>query len=348
MSYLDTGKASQRQEGPGWWLASDGLWYAPELHPDFVRPEGGENQISASPVATATAPMPFQPHTIQSNSRPPSRARRQGRIIVPALILVVVVAAAVTVSVVGGSSGWTDSSLHVVGSPIVAGGNVIVLDVTKAHHLEFSAINPSNGSVVWRKPVSPSAITSGVSFGPIAVGDTVLGLTPSGSPQNPNVFLQGINAVSGKVTWSVPGSALVSDAPGVCPGGNYFCIAGYTSDTATALVALDPTSGHVVAAVNGPERNMGVFALGSSVFEGGLWETSANTPTFMQVSNTGTPLWTKTVASIFGSSNYDPNYGWAFAQRGPLEVGFVGMHPSPTPSTWATPRRWGSWTAPEP
>ena len=24
---------SDRSEGPGWWIASDGKWYPPELHP---------------------------------------------------------------------------------------------------------------------------------------------------------------------------------------------------------------------------------------------------------------------------------------------------------------------------
>src|SRR5580704_16392793 len=26
---------SDVSQGPGWWLASDGRWYAPELHPDY-------------------------------------------------------------------------------------------------------------------------------------------------------------------------------------------------------------------------------------------------------------------------------------------------------------------------
>jgi hypothetical protein len=29
---------SEMPEGEGWWLASDGKYYAPELHPDFVKP----------------------------------------------------------------------------------------------------------------------------------------------------------------------------------------------------------------------------------------------------------------------------------------------------------------------
>ena len=26
---------SDQSQGPGWWQASDGKWYAPEQHPDF-------------------------------------------------------------------------------------------------------------------------------------------------------------------------------------------------------------------------------------------------------------------------------------------------------------------------
>jgi len=29
---------SEQSRGPGWWIASDGKWYAPELHPDYVPP----------------------------------------------------------------------------------------------------------------------------------------------------------------------------------------------------------------------------------------------------------------------------------------------------------------------
>lgn len=29
---------SDTSEGPGWWVASDGKWYAPELHPDYIAP----------------------------------------------------------------------------------------------------------------------------------------------------------------------------------------------------------------------------------------------------------------------------------------------------------------------
>lgn len=27
---------SDKSQGPGWWLATNGKWYAPEQHPDYV------------------------------------------------------------------------------------------------------------------------------------------------------------------------------------------------------------------------------------------------------------------------------------------------------------------------
>src|ERR1700733_8216097 len=33
---------SDTSQGPGWWLASDGKWYAPELHPTASQPQATE------------------------------------------------------------------------------------------------------------------------------------------------------------------------------------------------------------------------------------------------------------------------------------------------------------------
>jgi hypothetical protein len=49
---------SDKPEGPGWWIASDGKWYPPELHPSA----GGE-----SPAGAPAAP-PTQPHRWQGQS----------------------------------------------------------------------------------------------------------------------------------------------------------------------------------------------------------------------------------------------------------------------------------------
>jgi len=39
--------------GPGWWLASDGQWYPPELHPEATTPS--DAAVATSPAASAAA-----------------------------------------------------------------------------------------------------------------------------------------------------------------------------------------------------------------------------------------------------------------------------------------------------
>ncbi len=48
---------SDKPEGPGWWIASDGKWYPPELHPS-VREQAPAvtPAVNATPPAVATVP----------------------------------------------------------------------------------------------------------------------------------------------------------------------------------------------------------------------------------------------------------------------------------------------------
>ncbi|HXQ44615.1 MAG TPA: PQQ-binding-like beta-propeller repeat protein [Acidimicrobiales bacterium] len=344
MDYFATGQVSHTNQGPGWWLASDGLWYAPELHPSAPPPElamrgldrGAVERYAGTtltwPANTETPPawspvhVPDGPPTDFSigaaNKHHRSRPRRRLLAIAVVAVVALLVGGVVTFATEGGS-GWTDPGLHVVGSPIAAGGMLIVLDVNSARHLELTAVDPADGSLVWRKAISASGITPGVAFGPTAIGGTVLGFAPARNPQDPSVTLQGIDATTGKVLWAEPQSLILSDAPAVCPGGQDFCVAGFASATTTALITVDPATGRILGVIVGPERNMTVATPGSTI-EGGLWETGANAPTLTQVSNSGQQEWTKTVASVFGGSQYDPNYGWDFLERGALEVGSVG------------------------
>ena len=39
---------SDASQGPGWWQAADGRWYAPELHPDVLVPPAGAPDPLAS------------------------------------------------------------------------------------------------------------------------------------------------------------------------------------------------------------------------------------------------------------------------------------------------------------
>lgn len=57
---------SDVSQGTGWWQASDGKWYAPEMHPDYRPPP---------PTAAQAPPLPPPPPSYQSNSwsqTPPS------------------------------------------------------------------------------------------------------------------------------------------------------------------------------------------------------------------------------------------------------------------------------------
>jgi hypothetical protein len=57
------GVVSDTAQGPGWWKASDGKWYAPELHPNYV-----PSPPLPPPPAVATPPAP------QSAAPPPPEA----------------------------------------------------------------------------------------------------------------------------------------------------------------------------------------------------------------------------------------------------------------------------------
>ena len=47
---------SDVSQGPGWWQASDGKWYAPELHPDYRPPT-----VPTAPPPTPTPPIAAPP-----------------------------------------------------------------------------------------------------------------------------------------------------------------------------------------------------------------------------------------------------------------------------------------------
>jgi hypothetical protein len=337
---------SDVSRGPGWWMASDGKWYPPELHPSVREPVGqpvsqaryagtagatatgdpsqpGSFGGATGTIAWPTAGMAYDNPVTGPRHGPSPRRRLRWMIPVGSVVAVAVLALAVVVVTSGPNKGWTNDSLHVVGSPVVSDNSVLVLDVTAGHSLELSGVNPATGSVVWRHPFSPSQITAGEAFGPTVLGDTVLALTPVAGSGNPTVKAQGLDVVTGKVLWTVPQPIDLSDAPAVCAGGRYFCLDAFLTDTTTGLIVLKPKTGSVVGVISGPLRNMGVAQPGSTT-EGDLWQTSATTPTLAQTSATGQLVWTHTVASLFGGSNYDPDDGWDFLIQDSLDVGSIG------------------------
>ncbi|MEQ8716153.1 MAG: hypothetical protein RIE08_00950 [Acidimicrobiales bacterium] len=58
---------SDTPQGPGWWLASDGRWYAPELHPDY-RKQPVENPTPPAGEGWPTSPPTEQPATVSATA----------------------------------------------------------------------------------------------------------------------------------------------------------------------------------------------------------------------------------------------------------------------------------------
>ncbi len=65
---------SDVSEGPGWWQASDGKWYAPELHPDYVPPAAPPTAEAAAepPAPEPIAPEPTEPTAAEPIGPPPA------------------------------------------------------------------------------------------------------------------------------------------------------------------------------------------------------------------------------------------------------------------------------------
>lgn len=96
---------SDQPSGPGWWLASDGRWYPPELHPDA--PKEPPPSTWAAPGDTETAPgwaTPF-PTTPPASEAPgpqwsaptpaPTPAKRSPWLLAIAIVVVLIVVGAV-------------------------------------------------------------------------------------------------------------------------------------------------------------------------------------------------------------------------------------------------------------
>lgn len=321
--------------GPGWWRAVDGRLYPPDSHATVPGPVTTTSPSlpglwlspgNGSDSATQTEPIATPAPAVESPAESRRRPTRRTWVAVAVIGAVAIIAGGLTTLSGGGSSGWTDPSLHVVGSPVTVHGMVVVLDV-RNHHLELTGVKAADGSIVWHQPFSASAITPGVGFGPTVLDDTVVGLAPAGTSDDPSVTVEGIDPPTGKVIWTVPQPLVATDAPAVCSGGAYFCIAGPDSATTTALALINPATGDIAGVDKGPYRNMAVPPPGTTN-EGDLWQTGDSTPTFMQISPTGAQAWTKTVASVFGGSQFDPSDGWDFLIKDGLDVGSVGVTPT--------------------
>lgn len=245
----------------------------------------------------------------------------------PAIVGLLVASVAMASPVEAGSSAaWSDATLHVVGGPVVAENMLLVLNVTAQRELEMSGVNPTTGAVTWSHPYSPSQITLGAAFTPIAIGNTALVLAPSAALSDPVVLVEGVNVDSGQVMWKFQQLVDVSDAPVVCGDGEYFCFPAFSSATTTELVTVNPVTGGVVEVLPGPNRSVGVAVTGATNVSG-LWQTDAKTETLMQTSPDGKRLWARTVTSLFGGSQFATDYGYDFLDTRNLDIGTVGVKP---------------------
>ena len=70
---------SDVSQGPGWWIASDGKWYAPELHPAY-RPPPPPPPPPSPPRATTPTAATTPPAAVASPVRPVIKASKKRQI----------------------------------------------------------------------------------------------------------------------------------------------------------------------------------------------------------------------------------------------------------------------------
>ena len=229
-----------------------------------------------------------------------------------------------TQSAVEGTTNPSAKSLDVVGGPIAVGSTAVVVSVDAAHTLHLDGVDPVSDTIVWQRPYSASAVTPGVTLTPASVGNTVADVVPAGKPADPAVMIGGVNATSGALEWELPGAVVLSDNPASCMNNQDFCITGYNPDGTSDLLLIDGATGEAKGLISSPNRVIGTS----------LYQSDAQTPTFEQLSPTGTIAWTKSVTAIFGPG-YDPNDGWDIDPVGNLNVGSVGYEANGSTVTFA-------------
>lgn len=132
-------EVSDQSQGAGWWLASDGRWYPPEVHPEVLRRQSpwaapGE---STSPDSSSTATS-MQEHTTQVDqywplipSVPAKRRRVRWSVVGPLLVVAVIALAALAARAVtsdhGDGSSTAASDVPATGPVVTARGGTISL-----------------------------------------------------------------------------------------------------------------------------------------------------------------------------------------------------------------------------
>ncbi len=233
--------------------------------------------------------------------------------LVPALVLIASLPAN------GAAPSTSGRSLHIVGGPVVAGTDVVVVSVDRSHTAHLDGVNPVTDTVLWQRPYAASATTPAVALTPAAAGTTVADVLPAAHSGTPSVTVDGVNAATGAIEWKLPESFILSDNPSACVGGQDFCLPAYTTNGSAQLTMIDAATGQPAAVLSGPSR-----ALGTD-----LYQSSSETPTLDQLSPTGSIAWSEPVTAIFGPG-YDPGTGWNISPLGDLNVGTVGVAASGT------------------
>ena len=190
----------------------------------------------------------------------------------------------------------------------------MVVSLDRSHALHLDGVNPVTDTVLWQRPYAASAITPGIALTPAAAGATVADVVPVANSATPAVTVEGVNATTGAIEWTLPATFIVSDNPASCVGGQDFCLPAYTADGSAQLTIIDAASGQTTSVLSGPSR-----ALGTD-----LYQSSNETPTLDQLSTSGSLAWSEPVTTIFGPG-YDPGTGWNISPVGDLNVGSVGL-----------------------
>lgn len=102
---------SDMSQGPGWWVASDGKWYAPHLHPSVRADQPAEQSGPPSLAAAVDAPPSAVPVGADAQARS-SWFGRHSKAALPVIGVVLCLTAAVPTAIAlsGGSSGPVASS----------------------------------------------------------------------------------------------------------------------------------------------------------------------------------------------------------------------------------------------
>jgi len=329
--------------GPDWWQASDGNWYAPELHPSVRR-----DPPAPPPTGPPLTHIPVAGR-VGAHSAPKSgRAHARLLVATSALVLVVGVGGILVVASPskprpsGTSRSFTPASrpatpatsseadppiipnppvlmsaLDLLGGPTAADGRLLVIDVTVSRQLQLSAINPATGTVAWQRPFSASDIAPGESFAPTTFGDLVIDLAPYGPAGSMTVSVLGVEISTGDVAWKFGQPGVTEDAPAACAATTTTLCLSWNAQSSSPLIEIDATDGSLIRAVGAVERGLGTD----------VYQTIDPSPTLLQIGDKGQLLWQRSAASIFGSVNDQPDYGWNVQPFGALDVGSLGSKP---------------------